>query len=315
MRVATGTVSFASPFYCTPDFFFLFIVFHWAWDAQQDECSICRTALCTAWLWHFHRQPWVLQRARQLSVGCFQPSGDSLHLEPLSISGDRKVGIARERFRRGCRFQVCLKRVVDQLFTDQNVCVSVSLKHGDLHGHKYDSCHTGGHHRIADFFYFYVLLRWKIHCYAFGLMSAPFIVCLIALCFCLSCSQKYLTYYLPDKLKQPVFSLLCGSDQHFPSNIDLVKCLLSGRKPLENPVRLTFLKGGVAGEAQSMFSYFLLSPSLLSPDLSLHLCCPLAFDQRSHSHSQGTDRRESRERGLDGCWEGDSFSLQSPKPI
>lgn len=68
-------------------------VFHQALDAQQAECSICSTALCAAWLWHFHRQPWVLQRGRQLSVGRYQPSGDSLHLESFSVSGDAKAGI------------------------------------------------------------------------------------------------------------------------------------------------------------------------------------------------------------------------------
>lgn len=61
-------------------------------DAQQAERSICTTAICTAWLWHLHRQPWVLQRGRLLSVGCSQPSGDSLHMESLSVSGDPKVG-------------------------------------------------------------------------------------------------------------------------------------------------------------------------------------------------------------------------------
>lgn len=73
-----------------PDFF---CVFHRALDAQQAERSICSTALCAAWLWHLHRQPWVLQRGRLLSVGCSQPSGDSLHLESLSVSGDAKVGV------------------------------------------------------------------------------------------------------------------------------------------------------------------------------------------------------------------------------
>lgn len=85
-----GTTCFASSFSCTPDFF---CVFHQALDARQAERSICSTALCAAWLWHLHRQPWVLQRGRLLSVGCSQPSGDSLHLESLSVSGDTKVGI------------------------------------------------------------------------------------------------------------------------------------------------------------------------------------------------------------------------------
>lgn len=71
----------------------IFCVFHQALDAQQAERSICSTALCAAWLWHLHRQPWVLQRGRLLSVGCSQPSGDSLHLESFSVSGDTKVGI------------------------------------------------------------------------------------------------------------------------------------------------------------------------------------------------------------------------------
>lgn len=73
---------------------FIFLhVFHQAVEAGQAERSICSTAVCTAWLWHLHRQPWVLQRGRLLSVGCSQPSGDSLHLESFSVSGDTKVGI------------------------------------------------------------------------------------------------------------------------------------------------------------------------------------------------------------------------------
>lgn len=86
-----GLFALASSFSRTPDFFFC--VFHQALDAQQAERSICSTAQCAAWLWHLHRQPWVLQRGRLLSVGCSQPSGDSLHLESLSVSGDAKVGI------------------------------------------------------------------------------------------------------------------------------------------------------------------------------------------------------------------------------
>lgn len=30
---------------------------------------------------------------QQLSVGCFQPSGGSLHLESISVSGDANVGL------------------------------------------------------------------------------------------------------------------------------------------------------------------------------------------------------------------------------
>lgn len=71
-------------FLCFPPDFF---------DAQQAERSICTMAVCAAWLWHLHRQPWVLQRGRLLSVGCSQPSGDSLHMESLSVSGDPKVGV------------------------------------------------------------------------------------------------------------------------------------------------------------------------------------------------------------------------------
>ncbi|KAI4828314.1 hypothetical protein KUCAC02_022412 [Chaenocephalus aceratus] len=61
-----------------------------ALDAQRAECSICSAALCAARLWHLHRQPWVLQRGRLLSVGCSRPGGDSLHLESLSVSGGYK---------------------------------------------------------------------------------------------------------------------------------------------------------------------------------------------------------------------------------
>lgn len=86
-----GLFALLRHFSCTPDFFLC--VFHQALDAQQAERSICSTALCAAWLWHLHRQPWVLQRGRLLSVGCSQPSGDSLHLESFSVSGDTKVGI------------------------------------------------------------------------------------------------------------------------------------------------------------------------------------------------------------------------------
>lgn len=35
---------------------------------------------------------------RQLSVGCFQPSGGSLHLESISVSEDANVGIHRGAF-------------------------------------------------------------------------------------------------------------------------------------------------------------------------------------------------------------------------
>lgn len=83
-----GTICFASSFFCTPDIFCVCFPLH----AQQAERSICSTALCAAWLWHLHRQPWVLRRGRLLSVGCSQPSGDSLHLESFSFSGDTKVG-------------------------------------------------------------------------------------------------------------------------------------------------------------------------------------------------------------------------------
>lgn len=72
--------------------FFLCVFHQTFFDAQQAERSICTTAICAAWLWHLHRQPWVLQRGRLLSVGCSQPSGDSLHMESLSVSGDPKVG-------------------------------------------------------------------------------------------------------------------------------------------------------------------------------------------------------------------------------
>lgn len=86
-----GTICFASSFFLAH--LIVLRVFHQALDAQQAERSICSTALCAAWLWHLHRQPWVLQRGRLLSVACSQPSGDSLHLESLSVSGDTKVGI------------------------------------------------------------------------------------------------------------------------------------------------------------------------------------------------------------------------------
>lgn len=75
---------------CTPDFISE-CVFHRALDEHQAECSICSTAPRAAWLWHLHRQPWVLQRGGLLSVGCSQPSGDSLHLETLP----RSLGIHR----------------------------------------------------------------------------------------------------------------------------------------------------------------------------------------------------------------------------
>lgn len=90
-EIGRGTICFALSFSCTPDIFFC--VFYQALDAQQAERSICSTALCAAWLWHLHRQPWVLQRGRLLSVGCSQPSGDSLHLESFSVTGNTKVGI------------------------------------------------------------------------------------------------------------------------------------------------------------------------------------------------------------------------------
>lgn len=94
MAAERGLFALLCHFCCTPDFYFLFFcVFHQAVDAQQAERSICSTALCAAWLWHLHRQPWVLQRGRLLSVGCSQPSGDSLHLESFSVSGDTKAGI------------------------------------------------------------------------------------------------------------------------------------------------------------------------------------------------------------------------------
>lgn len=92
MAEERGTVCLASSFCGTPDFF-ISCVFHQALDAQQAERSICSTALYAAWLWHLHRQPRVLQRGRLLSVGCSQPSGDSLHLETFSVSGDAKVGV------------------------------------------------------------------------------------------------------------------------------------------------------------------------------------------------------------------------------
>lgn len=61
-----------------------------------------------------------------------------------------------------------------------------------------------------------------------------------------------------------------------------------------------------------MFSYFLLPSFSLSPDrLSLHLCCRLAFDQRSHTLSRGIDRRERRERGLDEVWRKRQFQFCS----
>lgn len=82
-------------FHHFPAHLIFFCVFHQTFDAQQAECSICSMALCAAWLWHLHRQPWVLQRGRLLSVGCSYPSGDSLHMESLSVSGDTKVGIQR----------------------------------------------------------------------------------------------------------------------------------------------------------------------------------------------------------------------------
>lgn len=74
---------------------------------------------------------------------------------------------------------------------------------------------------------------------------------------------------------------------------------------------VTFLKGDGVGKAQGkgvvrclpLFSH--RSPSLWTP----HLCCRLAFDQRSHTLSRGIDKREKRERGLDEEWRMGQFQF------
>lgn len=47
--------------------------------------------------------PGSFREGRLLSVGCSQPSRDSLHMESLSVSGDTKVGIQGEGLNLGGR--------------------------------------------------------------------------------------------------------------------------------------------------------------------------------------------------------------------
>lgn len=176
-------------FSCAPDFF---CVFHQTFDAQQAECSICSMALCAAWLWHLHRQPWVLQRGRLLSVGCSYPSGDSLHMESLSVSGDTKVGIQRgglhwdgRRKAGGCFFRDTVRKCNDSVLVLQagRNCVPTKWYKND----------KGGYHRLN------IVERQRGECcwsllslckyYSGGKytamhwvsMSAKFMVCLITL--------------------------------------------------------------------------------------------------------------------------------------
>lgn len=89
-----------------------------------------------------------------------------------------------------------------------------------------------------------------------------------------------------------------------------------GRFSLTNQTNIS--KRGIFGESigehtctLTFFAHY--SPSLWTP--SLHLCCRLAFDQRSQTRSGGIDRRERRERGdrMRCGGERDSLGLQSSK--